>query len=115
MSPVAAFTAVSCPHGGFWQGQFASPMRASNVERAVDTFSYGTAEPSLAGPIMPMAPTSCVATMMKPFAGSKAAPPQFAPPSVPGNRSVGFKPHGVNGPAFDTPPRDEIRTAHARE
>src|SRR5438034_2438004 len=57
---------------------------------------------------------------MYPDAGSNAVPPQFAPPSPPGNVSVvgGGAPsaryrHGVNGPALCTPPLCSTRSAHA--
>src|SRR5262249_4151495 len=43
-----------------------------------------------------------------------AAPPQLAPPSVPGKSSVGFVLHGVNGPELDRPAIDATRSAHAR-
>ena len=61
-SPVAAFTATSVPHGGFWHGQFVLPTATSNVPRPGVAFSYGTVAPSRAFRTNPSAPTSCVAT-----------------------------------------------------
>src|SRR5262245_26261336 len=122
MSPVDELMAVRRPHGGFWHGQFVSPILTSKVPvpRPGVVLSYGTGDPSLVFSTDPSAPTSCVTTKMNRDAGSKAVPPQFAPPSVPGNPSVtadgppsALYRHGVNGPALYTPPTFSIRSAHA--
>ena len=47
-----------------------------------------TGDPSFVFSTDPSAPTSCVATKMNRELGSKAMPPQFAPPSPPGNPTV---------------------------
>jgi len=51
MSPVEELTAVSRPHGGFWQGQFPPGMLTSKLPRpgpvrSGEVLSYGTGEPS---------------------------------------------------------------------
>src|SRR4029450_266013 len=120
ISPVDVLIAVRRPHGGFWHGQFASPIRTSNVLRPGVVFSYGIGVPPLAFSIDPNAPTSCVATSKNRDVGSNAVPPQFAPPSPPRNPRVvaGGAPsewyrHGVNGPALETPPTFSTSSAHA--
>src|SRR5688572_3201773 len=120
MSPVDVLIAVRRPHGGFWHGQSVSPILTSNEPRPGVVLAYGTGDPSLVFSIDPNAPTSCVATKINRELGSKAMPPQFAPPSPPGNPTVtpGAPPaalyrHGVNGPALYTPPICAIKSAHA--
>src|SRR5687767_1526445 len=107
ISPVDELIAVRRPHGGFWHGQSVVPILTSNVPRPGLVLSYGTGDPSFVFSTDPSAPTSCVATKMNRELGSKAMPPQFAPPSPPGKPSVtpGDPPavlyrHGVNGPAL---------------
>ena len=57
---------------------------------------YGSVDVSGAFTMRNSIPTSIEFTYNVCVCGSNDAPPQFAPPLVPGNRTVGFRPRGVN-------------------
>src|SRR5262245_37981809 len=114
-SPLAASTATSSPHGGFWQGHASEPpprslpdesaavsydqKRASGPPTAL-VRRYGmrsTRAPTpvwadVASPVFgssqPMPPSLLEFTNTTPRSGSTATPPQLAAPSEPGKTMV---------------------------
>src|SRR5260370_32668763 len=86
--------AVRNPHGGFWHGyEFGSQKRALFVPEP--EARYGICAPAGRFIMWNSIPTSIEFTSSVCVSGSHDAPPQLAPPFVPGNSTVGFKPTGV--------------------
>src|SRR5579864_1825118 len=93
-SPLSRSMAVRNPHGGFWHGyKFGSQKRALFVPELAGR--YGISDPAGRFTMWNSIPTSIEFTYSVCVSGSHDAPPQLAPPFVPGNSTVGFKPTGV--------------------
>src|SRR5947207_2862241 len=93
-SPVSRLIAVRKPHGGFWQG-LRSLSQKRELGLPIPRLRNGMTDPSGRGTMRNSIPTSMEFTYSVRASGSYGAPPQFAPPLVPGNSTVGFKPIGV--------------------
>ncbi len=85
--------AVRWPQGGCWQG-ICSAVQKRELGVPEPRVRYDTVRPSR-GIIRYSMPTSIEFTNSVRVSGSNDAPPQLAPPLVPGNSTVGFNPMGV--------------------
>src|SRR4029434_9288808 len=91
MSPVLAFTAIKCPHGGFWHGHARAPEPLMLPERGSPSLHWNREvgptmllrrnplprAPAGVFSIQPMLASSMVLTKTYPSPGSEAVPPQF--------------------------------------
>src|SRR6266581_2454713 len=91
ISPVFTSTALSVPQGGFWHGHWCLSQKRA-YSPSLDPLRYRTGASAACGSIAPTAPNSFTLTNKSPEAPSKAAPDQFAPPSVPGITNVILRP-----------------------
>src|SRR5262249_7230976 len=92
--PLSRSIAVRKPNGGLWHG-----IRSGSQKRELGepwpSVRYGIAEPGGRAAIRVSMPASAEFTYSVWVSGSNEAPPQLAPPLVPGNSTVGFRPVGV--------------------